>query len=170
MPRLPRRPESPRRAAVDAQVAYHCDRLTGAVGADPGRASRQAAGLGGGTPSWRTWWPRGADRGGRPALRTVPSSAAASALAELVAGAAHAGPGSGWTLGELVERDRFGVAVGRPAGAHPVVEQAVNGLADVPLVGTVASRFMGRVVGEVLQANRAVAGCVPGLGPLMLWA
>ncbi|MEZ5095044.1 MAG: hypothetical protein R2731_02300 [Nocardioides sp.] len=29
------------------------------------------------------------------ALRTVPSSAAASALAELVAGAAHAGPGSG---------------------------------------------------------------------------
>ncbi|MEZ5191101.1 MAG: hypothetical protein R2734_00030, partial [Nocardioides sp.] len=29
------------------------------------------------------------------------------------------------------------------------------------------SRFMGRVVGEVLQANRAVAGRVPGLGPLM---
>ncbi|MCW2849998.1 MAG: hypothetical protein JWR90_3972, partial [Marmoricola sp.] len=32
---------------------------------------------------------------------------------------------------------------------------------------TIASRFMGRIVGEVLQANKAVADKVPGLGSLM---
>ena len=50
---------------------------------------------------------------------------------------------------------------------NPVVERALERLTDSPLVGTMASRFMGRVVGEVLQANKAVAGKVPGLGSLM---
>ena len=40
-------------------------------------------------------------------------------------------------------------------------------LTDSPLVGTTASRFMGRIAGEVLQANKAVADKVPGLGSLM---
>ena len=40
-------------------------------------------------------------------------------------------------------------------------------LTDSPLVSLMASRFMGRIVGEVLQANKAVADKVPGLGSLM---
>ena len=36
-----------------------------------------------------------------------------------------------------------------------------------PLVGTVASRFMGRIVGEVMQVNQAAANKIPGLGSLM---
>ena len=48
-----------------------------------------------------------------------------------------------------------------------MLEQALERLTDSPLVGTMASRFMGRIAGEVLQANRAVADKVPGLGSLM---
>ena len=48
-----------------------------------------------------------------------------------------------------------------------MLERALERLTESPLVGTAASRFMGRIVGEVLQANRAVTDKVPGLGALM---
>jgi hypothetical protein len=48
-----------------------------------------------------------------------------------------------------------------------VLDRALDRLTDSPLVATLASPFMGRIVGEVLQANKAVADKVPGLGSLM---
>ncbi len=57
--------------------------------------------------------------------------------------------------------------VDRVLALSPVLERALERLTDSPLVGTMASRFMGRVVGEVVQANQAVADKVPGLGSLM---
>ena len=49
----------------------------------------------------------------------------------------------------------------------PALERGLEELADSPLAGVVASRFMGRIVAEVVQANQAVASRVPGLGPLV---
>jgi len=49
----------------------------------------------------------------------------------------------------------------------PLLERALERLVASPLVATMASRFMGRIVGEALQANKAVTDKVPGLGSLM---
>ena len=68
---------------------------------------------------------------------------------------------------QLADRDQVEAVVDSLLALHPVLERVGESLADVTLVGTVASRFMGRVVGEVVNANQAVADKVPGLGSLM---
>ena len=100
-------------------------------------------------------------------LGTVPGSAAVGAIVELATTVAHEGPAEPYPLGELVDRQRLEVFLDELFALHPVLERALERLTDSPLVGTMASRFMGRIVGEVLQANKAVADRVPGLGSLM---
>ena len=100
-------------------------------------------------------------------LATVPGSAAVSAIVEVASSVAYAGPEEPCPIGDLVERERIEALVDALLALHPVLERALDRLTASPLVGTVASRFMGRIVGEVLQANRAVADKVPGLGSLM---
>lgn len=100
-------------------------------------------------------------------LGTVPGSAAVREIVELATTVVHDGPAEPYPLGELVDRERIEALLDELLAMNPVLERALDRLSDSPLVGTVASRFMGRVVGEVLQANKAVAGKVPGLGSLM---
>lgn len=101
------------------------------------------------------------------ALTTVPASAAVSGFVELAVTTAYDGPAEPYPLGDLVAREQVEVLVDRVLALSPVLERAMERLTDSPLVGTTASRFMGRVVGEVVQANQAVADRVPGLGSLM---
>ncbi len=153
---------------LDAQVAYHLDRLSGdrlaatvALLVDDALAAvgqHQIADL--------------ADRSVikdivSRALATVPGSAALSGIVELTTEVVYGGPAETYVLGELVERDRVEALLDELLATRPLLERVLERLTDSPLVGTVASRFMGRVVGEVLQANRAVADRVPGLGSLM---
>lgn len=100
-------------------------------------------------------------------LTTVPRSPAVSGVIEVVLDVVQAGPAEPYPLGELVDRDRVADLVDALLALSPVLERALSQLADSPLIGTVATRFMGRIVGEVLQANKAVADKVPGLGTLM---
>lgn len=100
-------------------------------------------------------------------LATVPSSAAVSAIVELAVQVVRDGPAEAYPLGEVVDRDQVEVLVDELLALNPVLERALERLTASPLVGTTASRFMGRVVAEVLQANKAVADKVPGLGSLM---
>jgi hypothetical protein len=86
---------------------------------------------------------------------------------ELATRVAHDGPAEPYPLGQLVDREQVEVLVDAVLGLSPVLERALERLTASPLVGTMASRFMGRIVGEVLQANKAVADKVPGLGSLM---
>jgi hypothetical protein len=101
------------------------------------------------------------------ALGTVPASAAVSGFVELATTVVYDGPAVPYPLGELVDRDRIEVLLDELLALNPVLERALERLTESPLVGTVASRFMGRIVGEVLQANRAITDKVPGLGSLM---
>ena len=101
------------------------------------------------------------------ALGTVPGSAAVSGMVELATTVVYNGPAEPFPLGELLDREQVAVLLDELLALNPVVERALERLTDSPLVGTMASRFMGRVVGEVLQANKAVAEKVPGLGSLM---
>ncbi len=101
------------------------------------------------------------------ALGTVPASAAVSGIIELATEVVLEGPAEPFPIGELADRDQVEAVVDSLLALHPVLERVGESLADVTLVGTVASRFMGRVVGEVVNANQAVADKVPGLGSLM---
>jgi hypothetical protein len=101
------------------------------------------------------------------ALTTVPGSAAVSGIVELATTVVYDGPADPYPLGELVERERVEVLLDELLALSPALERALERLTFSPLVSTMASRFMGRIVGEVLQANKAVADKVPGLGSLM---
>ncbi|HWJ81899.1 MAG TPA: hypothetical protein VNS55_06670 [Nocardioides sp.] len=101
------------------------------------------------------------------ALTTLPRSAAVSGVLELVLDVVHEGPAKPYPIGDLVERERVEVLVDALLQLSPVIDRSLSRLADSPLIGTVATRFMGRIVGEVLQANKAVTDKVPGLGTLM---
>ncbi len=101
------------------------------------------------------------------ALVTVPGSAAVGEIVDLVVEVVLAGPAEPYPIGELVDRERFETLLDELLALHPLLERGLERLTASPLVGTIATRFMGRVVGEVLQANKTVADKVPGLGPLM---
>lgn len=101
------------------------------------------------------------------AMQSMPASAAVSGILELVTAVVVEGPAEPYPLGELVDRDQVEAFLDSLLALHPVLERLMEALADVPLVGTTASRFMGRVVHEVVQANQAVADKVPGLGSLV---
>jgi hypothetical protein len=153
---------------LDAQVAYHLDRLTGDQ--LDSTVTRLADDLLRGAAEHKL-----DDLVDRQkikdivvrALGTVPGSAAVGGIVELVTTLVHGGPATPYPLGDVVDRDRIEVLVDELLGLHPVLERALDRLTDSPLVGTMASRFMGRIAGEVLQANKAVAEKVPGLGSLM---
>ena len=101
------------------------------------------------------------------ALGTVPASAAVSGILELTTEVVLDGPAQPHPVGELVDRDQVEVLLDSVLALHPVLGRFGEALADVSLVGATASRFMGRIAGEVMLANKAVADKVPGLGSLM---
>ena len=101
------------------------------------------------------------------ALATVPGSAAVGGIVKLATEVAYEGPDEPYPLGDVVAREHVEAVLDQLLALTPVLDRALDRLTDSPLVGTTASRFMGRIVGEVLQANKAVAGKVPGLGSLM---
>jgi hypothetical protein len=149
---------------LDAQVAYHLARLTGdqlgpAVSLLLDSAGRHAID----------------DLVDRDAVKnivartlaTMPGSAAVGGIVELVTEVVLAGPTEPYPIGELVDRERFETLLDELLALNPLLEKALERLTASPLVGTIATRFMGRIVGEVLQANKTVADKVPGLGQLM---
>ncbi len=167
MPSQPR-PDDLTHKLLDAQVRFHLDRLSGAeLATTVARLAEELL-----TVAGRHRIEDLVDRQAIKAivvraLATVPASAAVSAIVELATDVALDGPTEPGTLGEVVERARVEALLDELLGLSPVLERALERLTASPLVGTAASRFMGRIVGEVLQANRAVTDKVPGLGALM---
>lgn len=100
-------------------------------------------------------------------LERVPASTAASTFVAVVADVAKAGPGEPFTLADLLQRDHVEGLLAEAFGLADVAETFLDQIAESPLVATVASRFLGRVVADVLATNRAVAEKVPGLGSLV---
>lgn len=163
-------PQSPSLAdqLLDAQVAWAVDQLTGdQLGDLVARDVDDLLALAATLPLGTVVDAVEVKRVVRRLLATVPASTAAG---ELVRGGTKVvldGPAEPFSVSELVERDQFEALVDQVLGATHLAKEALDQLAESPLVGTVASRFVGRLVGEVLQANQAVADKVPGLGSLM---
>jgi hypothetical protein len=161
-------PDSLAQRLLDAQIAYHLDKLSG------DELATTVAGLvedlldGAGKHQLADLVDADAVKGVVVrALGTVPGSAAVGGIVELATSVVYDGPAEPYPLGDVVQRERIEVVLDQVLALHPVLERALDRLTDSPLVGTMASRFMGRIVGEVLQANKSVAGKVPGLGSLM---
>ncbi|MEO9322131.1 hypothetical protein ABFT23_01490 [Nocardioides sp. C4-1] len=100
-------------------------------------------------------------------LVSVPGSAAVAGLVEMVRDVVREGPDERFALGDVVERGQVEALVDALLGLTPVLERVLTRLQDSPMVGAMASRFMARIVGEVMQTNQAIADKVPGLGSLL---
>jgi hypothetical protein len=101
------------------------------------------------------------------ALTDVPSSAAVAGFVDLGREVLRAGPDEPFALADVVERAQVERLLDEALALTPVLERALERLTASPQVGAAASRFMGRIVGEVIAANQAVADKVPGLGGLL---
>lgn len=168
VPTTSARAESLAQQLLDAQVGYHLDRLTGDQLATTVSSLADDLFAAAGQHRIDDLVDREAIKAiVVRALGTVPGSAAVSGIVELATTVVYDGPSEPFPLGELVDRQRVEVLLDELLALHPVLERALERLVASPLVSTMASRFMARIVGEVLQANKAVTDKVPGLGSLM---
>lgn len=153
---------------LDAQVAFHLSRLTGDELETTVRrvadalldvaANHQIADL---------VTPEAVKLVVERALTDVPGSPAVTAFIELGRELALVGPAEPFPLSDVVDREQVERLVDEALGLTPLLERGLDHLTASPLVGTAASRFMGRIVAEALAANQAVADKVPGLGSLL---
>lgn len=103
----------------------------------------------------------------RHALATVPPSTGASTVVTMVADVVYDGPEASYTLGEVVSREDVERLAEAALSRTDLVARVLDDISASPLASTLASRFVGRLVGEVLQSNRAAAEKIPGLGALV---
>lgn len=97
----------------------------------------------------------------------VPASTAASTLVAMAADVAYDGPPEPFTLADLIDREHVQGLVDEALGLTDLTETFLDQLTESPLVATMAARFVGRVVNDVVAANRAVAEKIPGVGSLV---
>ncbi|MBF4160253.1 hypothetical protein [Nocardioides acrostichi] len=97
----------------------------------------------------------------------VPASAGASTVVGVVADVLHAGPGEPVTPADLIDRENVERIADELHAATPLVAAALDDLTRSPLVAGLASRFVTRLVTDVLAGNQALARKVPGVGGLI---
>ena len=98
---------------------------------------------------------------------TVPASTAASTLVGTAADVLYDGPAERFTLSDLIDREHVASLADEALGNVELVEKLLDDLTRSPLVATLASRFVGRIVNDVVQMNQAVADKIPGVGSLV---
>lgn len=153
---------------LDAQVAWLVERLTGEGLAD--QVAEDADALL--AIAERTTPGALVDAGDVKALvhelfEVVPASSGATTLVETAADVAYDGPADTYALADVLDRENVERLTDEVLGAADLVEKVLDDLTRSPLLATMASRFMGRIVNDVVQTNRAVAEKIPGVGSLV---
>ncbi|MFT4087687.1 MAG: hypothetical protein QM658_11155 [Gordonia sp. (in: high G+C Gram-positive bacteria)] len=100
-------------------------------------------------------------------LSRVPASSAVTTMTEAGAGIVMDNPAGDFTLRELIHRDNVARLTDETLALTPVLERLLDDLTRSPLVASLSSRFVGRIVNDVLAGNRAVADKIPGVGSLV---
>ena len=100
-------------------------------------------------------------------LATVPSSDVASSVVQDTADQLHDGPPTPMVPADVIGREQVAELVDASLRLRPLVAQALDRLTESPLVGTLASRFVTRLVVDVLEANRSMAKRIPGVGSIV---
>lgn len=100
-------------------------------------------------------------------LTRVPAAAVASTMAETGARIVYDNPAGEYTLRGLIDRENVERLTDEILALTPSLERILDDLTRSPLVAALASRFVGRIVNDVLAGNRAVAEKIPGVGSLV---
>lgn len=103
----------------------------------------------------------------RKLFTRVPPSTGASTVVEMVADALYARPGEPFRLAEVIDRENVERIADEVLGSADLFGAVLDDLTRSPLVTALASRFMTRIVTDVLQTNRAMAEKIPGVGSLV---
>lgn len=156
---------------LDAQVAFHLERL----GGDEGRAfvARLADGLLAGLadrPLAEVVDAGAVKDAVARALTSAPDAPdgpAVQLVAEVVREVVRAGPPEPFPVGDLVEREQVEALVDALLGLTPLLERGLDRVGTSPQVSALATRFMARIATEALQANQAMTEKVPGIGGLL---
>lgn len=69
-------------------------------------------------------------------------------------------------LGEVISRDTVDALVAKLLGMHQLQDRAMERLTESPLVASIASRYVTKLVGDFLQQNRERAEKLPGVSSL----
>ena len=153
---------------LDAQVAFHLARLTGdELAVTVTRLATSVLDAADGHQLADLVDPDAVKAVVSRALTDVPGSPAVAAFIELGRDLAVAGPSEPFLLGDVVDREQVERLLDETLALTPALERGLERLTASPLVGATATRFMGRIVGEAIAANQAVADKVPGLGSLL---
>jgi len=100
-------------------------------------------------------------------LSTVPPSPAATTLSQGCADVLHDGPSQPFTAADVIGREDVERIVDELIQARPLIKKVLDEVVESPMIASVVSRFVSRVVGDVLGTNRAAASKVPGVGGLL---
>ncbi|WP_431970746.1 hypothetical protein [Nocardia sp. bgisy134] len=79
----------------------------------------------------------------------------------------HIAANHDYTLGEVVEREPVEAVLEKLFGMHQAQERILDRLTESPLVATVASKFVDKLINDFVQANRERAEKIPGVSSLM---
>jgi hypothetical protein len=153
---------------LDAQVGWLLGRLTGPeLPSVIGQEVDDLLAAGSGIPLNKLLGAAEIKDIARLLLDKVPASTAASTLVQVAADVAYAGPAEQFTLADLIDRDHVASLTDEVLGNADLAERFLDSLTESPLVATLASRFVGRIVSDVVQMNQAMADKIPGVGSLV---
>lgn len=79
----------------------------------------------------------------------------------------HIATNTEYTLGDVVDREPVEALLAKIFGMHQAQERILDRLTESPLVATVASRFVDKLIGDFVQANRERAEKIPGVSSLV---
>ncbi|MBE7186909.1 hypothetical protein [Jatrophihabitans endophyticus] len=97
----------------------------------------------------------------------VIGSEALAGLVPAVADAVHDAPAADeHLLGDVVGREHVDALVARALELHRLEDRVMERLAESPLVATIAQRYVTKLVGDFLQANREQAEKLPGVSTM----
>lgn len=100
-------------------------------------------------------------------LATVPASERAAGISRSGARALLADPPQPFALADVVERAHVEALLRLALSRVDLLEAALDRAARSPQLARLAGGFVGRIVADVLAANRAVAEKIPGVGSLV---
>ncbi|GED99328.1 hypothetical protein [Gordonia crocea] len=160
--------ETVAQALLDAQVAWAINRLTGDELPElAAKAVDDVLAIAESTTMSSLADPELIKSIARTIAATVPPSTAASTLVEHSAEVVLSNPAGTYTLREVVDRDHVERITDEALGLTPLVEKVLDDLTHSPMTAAIASRFVGRIVNDVVAGNRAMAEKIPGVGSLV---
>jgi hypothetical protein len=103
----------------------------------------------------------------RSLFTVVPPSAGAAAVADMAAGVVYAGPGHPFAVSDVLDKENLERLVDFGLERRAMLGEALDELANSPLLAAMISRGVTKVIADALAANKAVAEKIPGVGSLV---